>query len=87
MASVWTTRADGRNERRITGGLTPDNAIVALAIFADQWRTAYPGRTLKWNSKVEVSLVQAGAITGLMWCEFLSPPSAQEPGQPKRQSA
>ena len=30
------------------------------------------------------SLFEYGLPTGLMWCEFLSPPSAPEPGQAKR---
>jgi hypothetical protein len=84
MASVWVQTRQRRGEHKLAGGLPNDHAVVALAALSSLWQGGGPERKLLPVGSQMVSLIEYGMPTGIMWCEFLSPPSAPEPGQPKR---
>lgn len=84
MASVWIQTRQRRGEHKLAGALPETHAVITLSALSALWQSGGPERELKPVGNTMVSLIEYGMVTGLMWCEFLSPPSAPEPGQPKR---
>jgi hypothetical protein len=84
MASVWIQTRQRKGEHKLAGNLPETHAVVALAALSSLWQSGGPEREVKAVGNDMCSLFEYGLPTGLMWCEFLSPPSAPEPGQSKR---
>lgn len=84
MASVWIQTRQKKGEHKLAGNLPRDHAVVTLACMSALWQSGGQQREVKAVGNDMVSLIEYGMVTGLMWCEFLSPPSGTEQGQPKR---
>ena len=87
MASVWIQTRQRRGEHKLAGNLPRDHAVVTLVCMSALWQSGGQQREVKAVGNHMCSLIEYGLPTGLMWCEFLSPPSAPEPGQSRRQKA
>lgn len=85
MASVWIETRKKRQAVKLAGHRSPEAATELLR----QWVVLYLGghnkRSVRSYTPTDVLLIDSkGQTFGLIWVEMMSPPSAPEPGQPKR---
>ena len=83
MASVWQ-QMRGQPEQKLLGHMRVSEAQARLRGGWESW-AKMPNRTVTEGADGYIQLRENGTVVGIMWCEYLSPPSAPEPGQPHRQ--
>jgi hypothetical protein len=85
MASIWVETKDGGTATRLEGRLHPKVASAKFQQFVQRYLHGKAGRKARFYHAHEALLFDSkGGLFGLVWVEFMSPPSAPEPGQPKR---
>lgn len=86
MASVWKQMAGETEPTKLIGGLDGAGAMFNLRVATMQWCRAEANRTFRRHPclGMDVLLFEGGTLAGSLFVEPCSPPSAPEPGQPKR---
>lgn len=85
MASVWFETKSGGEPVKLQGDLHQKVAGAKFDGFVESYLAGKAGRKSVRYHRYEVLLFNShGGLFGLVWVEFMSPPTAAEPGQPKR---
>lgn len=88
MASIWhQERGVSGPGTRMARGLSGKAACEHLARLARSWETSGPKRTSSAGEALTVFLYERKALVASLYIEPMSPPSAPEKGQPKREAA
>lgn len=86
MASIWIQRREDKQPKKLKGHLHEHSAKRVFDAYLAEWHKASPNNTAERVFKYEAILRVRGKITGLLFLEAHSVPSADEPGQPKRKA-
>lgn len=87
MASVWFETKNGGKPVKLAGNLSPKAAAAGFDDFVKRYLAEKPTRKAVPYHRLEALLFDSkGDLFGLVWVELMSPPSAPEPGQPKRET-
>lgn len=83
MASVWVH--DRRRARKLKGQLSPRQAMTRFQAMVREWRERGGSVSLLDGMEALMFAPDGKLVCGL-YVELLSPPTAPEPGQPKRET-
>jgi hypothetical protein len=82
MASIWVQKHSEKHAQKIKGNLHPRSAMHAFEAYLVFWAKGTKGNKHKRVYGHEALLYDANGLVGLLFVEFMSPPTAPEMGQP-----
>lgn len=87
MASIWIHMKGEKAPVKKVPNLSNKEAGVLFGRMLKEWKAASRENTIHPVFDWEVLLHRQGRLVGSLFIEFYSPPSAPEPGQPRRAKA
>lgn len=82
MASIWIQKRGEKQPHKIKGNLHPRSAQQGFEAYLVFWAKEAKANTHKRVYGSEALLFDKQGLVGLLFVEFMSPPTAPEMGQP-----